>query len=223
MICRSLKRPAITIADFLTVLRIDQLIYPPRFLAQYQRWWSLERPMSVVDIEFAVLLLRICSYASQFLPSPTHTIDRIRGMLLADIHNACDDIATNLSVTCARLDARGSLLRVQHLAYDALISSCEGRISASWETLSCTIRVAQRVGIHSGTVTWMHGIDEIEREMRRRTFCNLYIWDRYEDWHRESRNCADKRLTHKAFCQGDWIVSRSCLVAWMPRTCPKCI
>ena len=223
MIYRSLTRIVIIIADFSTVLRIDQLIYPPRFLAQYQGWWSLERSLSVIDIEFAVLLLRICSYASRFLPSPTYTIDRIRGMILADIHNACDDIATNLTVTCARLDARGSLLRVQHLAYDALISSCEGRISASWETLSCTIRVAQRVGIHSDAVTWTHGIDEIEREMRRRTFCNLYIWDRYEDWHRESRNCADKQLPHKAFCQGDWIVSLSCLVAWMPRTCPKCI
>ena len=70
-------------------------------------------------------------------------------MILADIRRACDDIANNLTVTCARLDARGSLLRVQHLAYAGLISTCEGKLSASREMLSCTIRVAQRVGVHS--------------------------------------------------------------------------
>ena len=165
---------------------MDQLIYPPWFLAQYQRWWSIGRPLSVVDIEFTVLLLRICSYASQFLPSPSYTIDRIRGMALADIRNTCDDIANNLAATCVRLDARGSLLRVQHLAFAGLRSMCEGRTSAFWEVLSCAIRVAQRVGIHSDATTWMHDMDELEKEMRRRTFCNLYIWDRYEDWHRES-------------------------------------
>ena len=138
----------------------------------------------MVDIEFAVLLLRICSYASQFLPSPSYTVDRIRGMILADIRTACDDAANDLAVICARIDSRGSLLRVQHIAFAGLSSMCEGRTNAFWEALSCAIRVAQRVGIRSDAVTWVHGMDELEKEMRRRTFCNLYIWDRYEDWSR---------------------------------------
>ena len=180
---------------------------------QYQRWWSIERPLSVIDIEFAVLILRICSYASQFLPSPSYTIDRVRGMILADIRNACDDIANNLAATCARLDSRGSLLRVQHLAFAGLSSMCEGRIGSFWEALSCATRVAQRVGIRSDAATWMHGMDELEKEMRRRTYCNLYIWDRYEDRHRESRSCTDRLMTQAAFYQGCWIAFLSCQVA----------
>ena len=162
----------------------------------------------MVDIEFAVLLLRICSYASQFLPSPSYTIDRIRGMILTDIRDACDDIANDLAAICTRLDARGSLFRVQHLAFAGLGSMCEGRTNAFWEALSCAIRVAQRVGIRSDTAIWMHGMDELEKEMRRRTFCNLYIWDRYEGC-----GSADQPLTHTAFYPGNWTAFHSCLVA----------
>ena len=135
-------------------------------------------------------------------------------MVLADIRNACDDIANNVAAICARLDTRGSLLRVQHLAFAGLGSMCEGRTNAFWEALSCAIRVAQRVGLRSDAATWVHGMDELEKEMRRRTFCNLYIWDRYEDWHRESGSSTEKPpLTHTAFYQGNWTAFHSCLVA----------
>ena len=158
---------------------MDQLVHPPSFLAQYQQWWAQKSLSSVVDAEFAVLLLRICSYASQFLPSPSHTIDTIRGMFLADIRNTCDDIGDNLAVMCTSLDARGSLLRVQHLCFAGLRFQCEGRTNAFWEALSCAIRVAQRVGIDRDAATSIHdGMHELEKEMRRRTFCNLYTWDR---------------------------------------------
>ncbi|MCJ1431697.1 hypothetical protein MMC27_001052 [Xylographa pallens] len=147
---------------------IDQLIHPPSFLAQYQEWWAKGTLLSVVDVEFAVLLLRICSYASQFLPSPSHTIDTIRGMLLADIRNTCDDIGDNLAAVCTSLDTRGSLLRVQHLCFAGLSSRCEGRTNAFWEALNGAIRVAQRVGIHRDAVTLIPGgMHELEKEMRR--------------------------------------------------------
>ncbi|OCK74320.1 hypothetical protein K432DRAFT_386876 [Lepidopterella palustris CBS 459.81] len=156
---------------------MEQLVYPPWFLAQYQQWWSLGRLSSVFDVEFTVLFLRVCSYALQFLPSPSYTIDRIRGMFLANIRDACDDIAEKLAVICARLNTKGSLLRVQHLSFSGLRSQCEGRINAFWEALSSAIRVAQRVGLHRGRTASMLGMHELEKEMRRRVFCNLYIWD----------------------------------------------
>ncbi|KAI9752219.1 MAG: hypothetical protein M4579_005722 [Chaenotheca gracillima] len=156
---------------------MEQLVHLPWFLAQYQHWWTLGRLSSVEDAEFAVLLLRVCSYASQFLPSPSYTIDRIRGMFLADIRDLSDDIAEKLAAICARLDTRGSLLRVQHLCFSGLRSQCDGRTNAFWEALSSAIRVAQRVGIHRNLTASMLGMHELEKEMRRRVFCNLYIWD----------------------------------------------
>jgi hypothetical protein len=159
---------------------MEQLIYVPWFLGQYQKWWSLKKLSLVLDVEFAVLFLRICVYASQFLPSPSYTIDRIRGMPLTDIRNACYDIAEKLAILCQRLDATGTLLRVQHLLVLGLQWQCEGRITAFWEALSNAIRVAQRIGLPRGRAAWMSGMHEFDMEIRCRVFCNLYIWDRYE-------------------------------------------
>jgi hypothetical protein len=107
-------------------------------------------------------------------------MDRIGDMSLADIRNLCDDIAEKLTVICVRLDARGTLHRVQHLSFLALRYQCEGRTNAFWEALSNAIRAAQRVGIDRNHTPPMIQTHELEKEMRRRVFCNLYIWDRYE-------------------------------------------
>lgn len=170
--------------------RMEQLVHPPWFLRQYQQWWTLRPISSVWDVEFGVLVLRICSYASQFLPSPSCTIDKIRGMSLGDIRETCNDIGERLTLICARLDAKGSLVRVQHLSFSGLRLQCEGRIDAFWETLNTALRIAQKIGLHRGNMASILGMHELENEMRRRVFCNLYIWDRYE----RSCNCCDRTL-----------------------------
>lgn len=152
---------------------MDQLIYIPWFLEQYQQWWESERPLSLIAIEFLVLLMRICSYASQFLPSPSYTIEKIRGVSLTDIRTTCDSIANSLAIICTHFDPIGSLIRVQHMSVAALKARCEGRSKVTWDTLSCAIQVAQKVGIERNSC-----MDEAEIETRRRVFCNLYIWDR---------------------------------------------
>lgn len=156
---------------------MDNLLHPPWFLARYQRWWAAERVTLVVEVDFAVLILRICSYALQFLPSPSYTLDKIRGMLLSDICNMCDVTAESLAAISSALDGRGSLIRVQHLAFFGLRCQVEGKRETLWDALSRAIRVAQSVGIHSEAATARPDVDELEREMGRRTFCNLFIWD----------------------------------------------
>ena len=156
---------------------MDQLVHPPWFLARYQRWWALERVTLVVEVDFAVLILRICSYALQFLPSPSYTLDKIRGVLLSDICNTCDETAESLAAISSAFDGRGSLIRVQHFAFFGLRCQMEGRRDALWDALSRAIRVAQSVGIHNEAAKARPGVDEMEKEMGRRTFCNLYIWD----------------------------------------------
>jgi hypothetical protein len=60
---------------------MKQVIYAPGFLMRYQQWRIKDRSLeSVDDAEFTALVLRICAYAAQFLPSPSHTVD---GDLLA--------------------------------------------------------------------------------------------------------------------------------------------
>jgi hypothetical protein len=157
--------------------RIDQLVQVPWFLAKYQAWWMLERVTLVAWVDFAVLILRICSYALQFLPSPGYTLDKIRGVLLADVRNMCDETADSLETISTAADGRGSLVRVQHLAFFGLQRQIEGKTTAFWEVLSRAIRVAQHVGIHCDSARSRKGMDTTSQEMELRTFSNLYIWD----------------------------------------------
>ena len=158
-----------------------------------------ERMSLVTEVEFAILILRICSYASQFLPSPGYTLDKIRGVLLADIRNTCDETADSLAAISIAADGRGSLSRIQHLVFLGLRCQIEGKTTAFWEVLSRAIRVAQSVGIHSGAARLRQGMDEADQEMGRRTFCNLYIWD----------SMLSRQLDRIAFlpgclCPGNW-------------------
>lgn len=100
-------------------------------------------------------------------------------MSLIEIRDVCGNIADELAAIAARLHARGSLLRVQHLSFLGLGAQCEGRTNAFWEAIGSAIRVAQRAGIHRCFTVSMLEMHELEKEMRRRVFCNLYIWDRY--------------------------------------------
>ncbi|KAK1143243.1 hypothetical protein N8T08_006943 [Aspergillus melleus] len=156
---------------------IDRLIHPSWFLAQYQQWWTKEELACVADLDFAILMLRICAYASQFLPSPSYTIDRIRGVLLVDIRKSCDEVACTLAAIANRLDTRGSLVRIQHLCFLGLSRQNEGKMHAFLESLGSAIRVAQDLGIHLDASSLTRNLGELEKEMYRRVLCNLYIWD----------------------------------------------
>lgn len=155
----------------------------PWFLTTYRQWWSLERITYIADVEFAVLVLRMCSYASQFLPSPSYTLDRIRGVSLTDIRASCDAVADDLAAIGQLLDHRGSLVRVQHVSLLGLRLQCEGNMRMAWEMLSRAVRLAQGLGIDRSTVSASSGpqvpglATELEREMQRSTFCSLYVWD----------------------------------------------
>ncbi|KAL3485014.1 hypothetical protein BJX62DRAFT_243345 [Aspergillus germanicus] len=82
--------PSQPILDFLTqyyireVNWIGQLLHPPRFLLQYEQWQAAWEPnrrsIPVSDLEFTVLVLRVCTLTLHFLPSPTRlsrSLDRV--------------------------------------------------------------------------------------------------------------------------------------------------
>ncbi|KAI1422484.1 hypothetical protein F5Y12DRAFT_762797 [Xylaria sp. FL1777] len=181
---RALKGlPSRPILDFLLqyfiteVNWIHQLLYPPWFLAHYQKWWSLDRPYSVDDIEFSVLFLKVCWYASQVLPSGSQRINSIRGVELLEIRKTCTAVAEILESICSQLDERGSLIRVQHLAVAGLAFFCQGKVNNFWASISGGIRVAQRIGMHLETTLGGDKTDQFEKELGRRTFCSLYVLD----------------------------------------------
>ncbi|CAI7654281.1 unnamed protein product [Penicillium discolor] len=162
---------------------MKQVIHAPSFLTNYQLWWAKDKIVEISDVEFAALISRICSYATQFLPSPSHTVDQIRGRSLADIRDTCSNIGNNLATACEILDWKGTLVRVQHIIFAALKVSCEGRTSQFWEGIGSACRAAQKAGIHTDTTGLMgsqipkDSAQELERDVQRRTFCGLYVLD----------------------------------------------
>ncbi|KAI1310674.1 hypothetical protein F5Y03DRAFT_392120 [Xylaria venustula] len=156
---------------------IHQILYPPWFLTKYQEWWGLNRPYSVEDIEFAILFLRVCWYTSHVLPSESYKTNNIRGVGFLEIRKACTTTADIFESICARLDERGSLMRVQHLAFSGLGSLAQGQMSRFWASLGGAVRVAQRIGMHLEAPSGGDSTDRFEKELRRRTFCSLYILD----------------------------------------------
>ncbi|BCS13672.1 trascription factor [Aspergillus luchuensis] len=178
------RMPPRPILDFLMQYFVDdlnwmkQIIHPPSFLTHYQQWWAKKWPLSVEEIEFAALILRIGAYSAHFLPSPSHTSDRIHGQPLSEVRNTCSDIADELARACLALDWKGSLVRVQHVLFASLRFSCEGRTDKFWEGIASACSAAQKAGIH--TVAPVPGEDSsqvLEKEMRRRTLCGLYVLD----------------------------------------------
>ncbi|KAJ5834328.1 hypothetical protein N7447_000354 [Penicillium robsamsonii] len=162
---------------------MKQVIHAPSFLANYQMWCAKDKISEVADVEFAALITRICSYATQFLPSPSHAVDQIRGRSLADIRDTCTNIGNNLATTCEILDWKGTLVRVQHIIFAALKVSCEGRTAQFWEGIASACRAAQKAGIHTHLTSLMESqlgkdsAQELERDVQRRTFCSLYVLD----------------------------------------------
>lgn len=156
---------------------VYELVYLTTFLDRYNEWWS--RPYQSVDnLEFAVLLLRLCSYSAQFLPSQNYTADTILGKSLCTIREHCDATAIALSQSPTMKTNPPSILRVHELFFRACYLKNEGRMKKSWDVLSEAIREAHELGLHvelpkgSGSLT-----SENDVEMGKRTYWNLFLWD----------------------------------------------
>ena len=159
---------------------IYEMVYPTTFIERYNSWWS-GSCQSVDDLEFAALLLRLCSYSAQFLPSQNYTADTILGISLSTIREDCNTTAIALSRSSMIVERPSSITRIHELFYRACYLKNEGEMKESWNILSKAIRDAHELGLHldlqkgNGRLT-----SEYELEMGKRTYWNLWLWDKYE-------------------------------------------
>ncbi|KAI0478372.1 hypothetical protein GGR56DRAFT_630064 [Xylariaceae sp. FL0804] len=157
---------------------MKQMVCRASFLNQYDRWWNERDEARVLDVEFAVLILRICAYTLQFLPSVSYTADTIRNTTLVEIRNQCLKSAHVLADICTQRDATGSVIRVQHLYFAALKLECDGRMRLAWATLATAIQTAQIIGLFmEPESTDRYGARNEFLKAKRNIVCNLYVWD----------------------------------------------
>ncbi|KAL9023226.1 MAG: hypothetical protein Q9180_008324 [Flavoplaca navasiana] len=118
---------------------IYEMVDPTTFLERYDAWWS--HPCRIVeDVEFAALLLRLCSYTAQFLPSQNYTADTILGASLSTIRQECDTTANALASTQYLKSSPTSIVRIHQLFFRACYLKNEGDMKGSWDVLSEAIR-----------------------------------------------------------------------------------
>ncbi|KAL8813214.1 MAG: hypothetical protein Q9200_000443 [Gallowayella weberi] len=158
---------------------IYEMVDPTTFLERYDDWWS-HPCRNAHDVEFAALLLRLCSYTAQFLPSQNYTADTILGASLSTIRQECDATANALASTqFVKLSSR-SIVRIHQLFFRACYLKNEGDVKGSWDVLSEATREAQELGLHLDLHKGQGKfISEYDVEMGKRTYWNLWLWDKF--------------------------------------------
>jgi hypothetical protein len=164
---------------------IYEMMHPTLFLGRYEKWWRCVPGSTSESLHFSILILRVCAYSAQFFPSSTQETgplggDTLLGVPLDKIRKHCHDLASRLQRMCEQLSGPMSLIWVQQLFYAACYEKNEGNIVNAWYTLGYAIRVVQDLGLHvEDTRSEKRDMNDLEYDMGRRAFWNLYIWDRF--------------------------------------------
>lgn len=174
------------------------ILHPPTFLEEYNIWWVDRLAGRPLGLAFTCLVLRVCSCSLQYLDESTErNLEMEMGVLVEDLsrryHAAAQDFAKPIP------PGRGGLYEVQQLLLSTSWYKSEVKYVDTWHELGVAIRAAQELGtletfrcdsmtialavpnccegLHK--VRMKEGLSEFEVKMRRRVWCNLYVWDWY--------------------------------------------
>ena len=158
---------------------IYEMVYPTTFTERYNEWWA--GPCKTVDdIQFATLLLRLCSYSAQFLPSQNYTADTVLGNSLSAIREQCHAIAISLTRTPLMNEGLPSITRIHEHFFHACYLKNQGSMKESWNVLGKAIHEAHELGLHlESRRPNGKAVCEYDIEMGKRTYWNLWLWDKY--------------------------------------------
>lgn len=150
------------------------MIYEPMFMYEYELWWSHDIGMNT---DFALLILRLCILSLQSVKGFDRNFSILENKNLTEIINSVKleqrlcRIAEDLE---SRRPRKHSLLVVHHMFFQVCYLKNRGQIKDSWLVLADTVREAHEIGLHLERP----GVSELDQELWRRAFWNLYIWDR---------------------------------------------
>jgi hypothetical protein len=164
---------------------IYEMMHPTLFLGRYEKWWRTVPGSTSESLHFSILILRVCAYSAQFFPVSTVETgilseNNLLGVPVDRIRGHCHELASRLQRLCEQLSGPKSLIWVQQLFYAACYEQNEGGIKRAWYMLGNAIRVVEDLGLHvEDTSIRKRGMNDLEYDMGRRAFWNLYIRDRF--------------------------------------------
>ncbi|KAJ5689927.1 hypothetical protein N7462_004319 [Penicillium macrosclerotiorum] len=176
-------------ADFLVGLflqeinEIYQLIHPPSFQSTYNLWWAAQErndssgeAISDDDLSFGILVLRICLLGIQNLPHSQYPTTGALSTHLDHLEYWFNNLADELEKLLP-LEKKPSLVTVQHRFLHVCYLKNYAKIRQSWAILSTAVKDAHELGLHLKDPGLP--LSDLEMELRRRTFWNLYVCDRF--------------------------------------------
>jgi hypothetical protein len=119
------------------------ILYPNQVLDRYKTWWPMRRQKK--DLNFASIILRLCSLALQFLPTRLREhIEYELGDSVQSLTERYHDAAKRLSDYSA--STAGEMGHVQQLFLTAVWFKGEGCYAKAWHCMGAAIREAQELG-----------------------------------------------------------------------------
>ncbi|KAJ5995327.1 hypothetical protein N7481_002304 [Penicillium waksmanii] len=160
------------------------MIYPPTFHSKYNEWWTLqentdgilEGNISDEDVDFGLLILRVCLLSVQCLPHTRYPTAGILDVSLDHLEEWFYSLANEIEKTQSA-ERKPTIITVQHRFYHVCYLGNYAKIRKCWAALSVTVKDAHEMGLHLKDP----GIplDDLSMEIRRRAFWNLYVIDRF--------------------------------------------
>ncbi|KAK3950473.1 fungal-specific transcription factor domain-containing protein [Pseudoneurospora amorphoporcata] len=148
-------------------------LYRPQFRTQYDGWWAT--PPNKRTPELTSLILRVCACSALYILN-AGVKDRLERELGTDALT----LATTLHTTAEGLSktipsGKGGLAHVQQLFLTAFWYKSAEKWTEAWHALGTAIHAAYEIGLHQDSLS--DGMSEFDREMRRRLWGILYMWD----------------------------------------------
>lgn len=148
-------------------------LYPPEFRTQYDGWWTARTDNP--SPELTSLILRVCACSLLYIIDGS-VKERLESELRADsmtlairLHEAAEALGASIP------PGKGGLIHVQQLFLTAFWYKSAEKWTEAWHALSSAIGAAYEIGLHQDSAS--EGMSEFDREMRRRLWCVLYLWD----------------------------------------------
>lgn len=168
------------------------IIYPPTFLEDYTQWWADRAARKPVSPGFTCLLIRALSNGVQYLNGPMKdSLEFELAESAPNLHEKLHQAAEALSSTFT--PGEMGITQVQQLFLVVTYLKGDGRFVDSWHAMATCVREAQELDLHLDDQ--FMNISEYEREMRRRLWTSIYVWD----W-LMSKNLGRPLLADRASC-----------------------
>lgn len=168
---------------FLEINRSHEMLHAPSFRSRYDAWCNSqevndrsEKSLSDDDLSFGVLVLRVCLLSIQSLPHSKYPTSGVLSTHLDQVEHWFSRLADQVG-NCQALRSKPSIITVQHKFYHVCYLLNYGKIRPSWSILSAAVSDARELGLHQKDSDIP--ISEVDMELRRRMFWNLYVRDRY--------------------------------------------